>query len=80
MTATPPLGEWVATVEGRPHQSKKGRPLRGGPLLWCRLIRERGYSRSERFQLMRSPSVVLLEEDEEEEEPDEPLGDRSRSL
>ena len=30
------------------------------------------YSRSERFQLIRSPSVVLLLEDAEEEEPDEP--------
>ena len=38
------------------------------------------YSRSDRFQLMRSPSVVLLDEEEEEDEPEEPFGDFSRSL
>lgn len=39
------------------------------------------YSRSERFQLRRSPSVVLLEEEEDDgdDEPD-PFGVFSRSL
>jgi hypothetical protein len=66
-------------VAGNRKPSLAGRPsvLLADTLPHC----SRGYSRSERFQLIRSPSVVLLEEDEEEElEPEPLLGERSRSL
>jgi hypothetical protein len=55
---------------------KRAVPM-GRPLSMLRTT----YSRSERFQLIRSPSVVLLDEEEEEDdEPEPPLGDFSRSL
>jgi hypothetical protein len=74
-----PSGPDVASEISRGRIKQKGRPGWGRPFAVD--ARVRGYSRSERFQLIRSPSVVLLEEDEEEElEPEEPLGERSRSL
>ena len=61
----PSKGHPTATPIGisqTPSDNKKGRLGEGG-LCCCRLSLI--YSRSERFQLIRSPSVVLLEEEEE---------------
>jgi hypothetical protein len=65
--------------------NKDAVPLGTASLL---LLVSEDYSRSDFFQLSRSPSVVLLEDDEEEDDPEpgpewpwpEPFGVFSRSL
>jgi hypothetical protein len=55
---------------------QKGRPRRDG----LSTSNDRAYSRSDRFQLIRSPSVVLLLDEEDDEPELLPFGDFSRSL
>lgn len=53
-----------------------------GGMAFSLLRPQRDYSRSDFFQLIRSPSVVLLEDEEDDDDPElpDPFGDFSRSL
>lgn len=64
------------TKKSRLQQNKRAAPAGTALSSAC----DQAYSRSDRFQLMRSPSVVLLLDEEEDEPELLPFGDFSRSL